>query len=405
MTAFQNKPASAVLVYDPSATSNELVCAAIREAGYAPLPVAGKMEAAQTALAHGPSGSGTLAALILDASADAPLSEIVLRSILAVPGSEHLLGLLLVDPQHPTPLPSMAALPSLSRPFSRAQLVAVLNETLGDSAPGESAPNPSLEREEPADPSEERDVDLADPPALRCALHQFPLHAALHALDAAHVSGVVSINDGERSSQIVVHEGRILRAEMTGPGGDETHGFGFYLRGGGEEASGDEALTHAEALVRLTSDELDAATVMSAVEAHGLEILRFANTWEHAVLEFCPQRELSAFDEWCASHTSPRAPTLGAAALACMQSAEDLLARRARATEFDQVLVRRDAAVARLRAVLGEEELNVLEHINGQLTLKEVSRKAGYGSFAVAKIVAGLTNAGIVERRAPPTFV
>ena len=63
------------------------------------------------------------------------------------------------------------------------------------------------------------------------------------------------------------------------------------------------------------------------------------------------------------------------------------------------------AEVARLRETLDEEELQVLEHINGKLTLKEVSRKAGYGSFAVAKIVARLSHAGIVERRAPPTFV
>ena len=402
MEAFQNKPARAILIYDPSATSCELVCAAVTEAGCTPLTVSTKTQAAEITRIHGSSGTGTLAALVLDASADAPLSEIILRSILGVPGAEDLVGLLLVDPKNRAPLPSAAGLPSLARPFSRSELVIVIKEALGDvDADVDSDVDADADSDADSDATDAASSDPTARPALRCELPHFPLHSALHALDAAFASGVVSIDDGELSAQLVVHEGRLLRATMRGDDDDDpTHEIGFYL-----PHDDGTAQDHDAALERVTCGELDADTIMAAIEAHAFEVLRVVETWEAATLTFWPQAPAARFDEWCATHTSPRPPALGGAVLACMASAENLLEMQARSMEFDQVLMRRDAEVARLRETLDEEELQVLEHINGKLTLKEVSRKAGYGSFAVAKIVARLSHAGIVERRAPPTFV
>ncbi len=392
MEAFQNKPARAILIYDPSATSCELVCAAVVQAGCTPMTVSTKTQAAEMTLAHGASGTGTLSALILDASADAALSEIILRSILGVPGAEDLVGLLLVDPQNPTPLPSAAGLPSLARPFSRSELVTVIKETLGD-LPSDADTNCVATGRASSEPGAR--------PTLRCELPDFPLHSALHALDAAYASGVVSVDEQALSAKLVVHDGRVLRATMGGDGDDPTHGIGFYLPHGDDGTTQD----HEAALERVTRGTLHAETLMAAVEAHAFEVMRVVGTWKRATLTFWPQPPAAPFDEWCASHTSPRPPALGSAVLACMASAERVLEMQARSMEFDQVLLRRDIEVARLRETLDEEELQVLEHINGKLTLKEVSRKAGYGSFAVAKIVARLSHAGIVERRAPPTFV
>lgn len=418
MPAFQIKPVRSILVYDPSTTSNELVCAAAREAGFDPLPVANKSEAADTVRDRGPAGDESLAGLVLDASTDIPLSDILLRTMAGVPGAESLLALLLVDPNNPTPLPSAAGLPSMPRPFSREQLVAALRETFGHASEADSAEFSIDEvvedAEEAGDEPDAADADVAQAsddshdelPALRCELALFPLHAALHALQISQARGIILIEGKTATLQFVIRDGHLLRANFQGDeGSGHTSSLGTHLLSSGASAERASAWSHEDALAQVEGGTLDAASLMTAIQAHAWDLLHLSNTWPDAILTFWPREELGDFEEWCASQSSPPPPALGSAVLACMQHAEDLLAGHARAMEFDQVFIRSDAAIQRVRAALDEEELQVLEQINGQRSLKEVARKSGYGSFAVAKIVTRLTHAGVIEHRASPTFV
>ena len=103
-----------ILYFDPNTTTAKLATASLRLAGYTVFNASSKEEAVQMCQAHGPSGDGVIAALLLDASADPRTSASVLAALVALPGSNELPGILMVSRRQPNPIPGTEGLPKNS---------------------------------------------------------------------------------------------------------------------------------------------------------------------------------------------------------------------------------------------------------------------------------------------------
>ena len=121
-----------ILYFDPNTTTAKLATASLRLAGYTVFNASSKEEAVQMCQAHGPSGDGVIAALLLDASADPRKSASVLSALVALPGSNELPGILMVSRRQPNPIPGTEGLPKIRRPFSSPALLKVVARTLAE---------------------------------------------------------------------------------------------------------------------------------------------------------------------------------------------------------------------------------------------------------------------------------
>lgn len=391
MQTSQNKSRRAVLAYDPNPTTRDVLCGAIEAAGLRAMPVQDKIAAANLARAHGAEGTGDLVALILDASNDPKISEVILKEILRVPGTSQLAGILLVHPNAPEPIPSAAGLPIVARPFSREQLSHALTENIPQSAMTDASDTSDTSPPPPTD---------TPPGGLSCDLGLCPLVEVLRMLDRARVRGELAIQIDADQVIVTLDAGRILRARGDGSADGSLAGQGAlapYL----EQTEG---TTHAEMLRASKDGDLPAPALIEGVRAHTMDLLGALLSMDGQHATFTPIDDWDdPFDTWAATHRDGPAIPIATSVLLATKHATDFVTAGARLIDLEQVPVRMEMNVAKLRDELPEHALTILEHINGRSTIKEIARKTRMGALPVAKTIFQLTAAGAIEPRDAPT--
>lgn len=358
-------------MYDPNPTSRDHVCAAVTELGLKPAAVSRRDDAVTQARQHGAPGSGRLAALMLDASADPGLSEAILRAILQVPGIGDIAGILLVDPGPPPAIASTTGLPTVTRPLARSRLQRALLDCLPD------LPANSTMHNEDA--------------SIRCDLSLLPLHELLPSLARRRVTGDLRVEAPGIECRFVLDRGRLLR------GVDETDALDLPDLAARLER--EDSIGHDECAALVEGGELDAAALLAAVRIHALDHLGRCVSLDEGSASFSPRTLDGDYDAWAQARRDPSITSIPEAVLHGLRQAESLLAAGARSVEMDQIPLRRDDVVARMKQELSEEELALLELCNGRSTLKEIARRAKLGALAAATICLRLTAVGALEPR------
>lgn len=428
--------APGILYYDPNPTTAKLATAGLRLGGYEVFSASKKDEAVSLCEAHGPGGSGSIVAILLDASAHPKASASVLKALVKLPGANELPGILLVSRKNPTPIPGAEALPTLTRPFSTPSLVRAVREALDDQRPlkmfGEGGgaaatgklrelleqhfPGVDTEPEalaafEAALRAEERTPDPPAGVALQGDLGGMKLEAVLEMLGEEGVTGVLTLTGSEdRWGRLHVDRGRIRLAEIRGSAEDLK--LGRFVVSGGFMA--DEEL---EAFVvgrdpqgrplgqRLVDEGfLTATDLASVLVSQAREVTCHLLTWREGTFEFA---HADALHPLAAMASEGKEELLVAEALLDgLRRIDEQAEMGPHMPQVDDVFMRIDEQLARIgRHALSRDELAVLELLNGRNSVKEIARKTRTGSFAVARIIHRLTKANLARRRVMPVTI
>ena len=420
-----------ILYFDPNATTAKLATATLRLAGYAVYNVANREDAVHAFQAHGPAGDNSIAALLLDASADPKASAAVLSALVALPGSSELPGILMVSRRNPDPIPGTDGLPRIRRPFASPALLKVVERTIAEHRqtidappvhkPGErearlrqilesnlggveltddavakmlaeleaseEVPNPS------GDESLEVDLEVVRPDAL------------LEMLDRSGVRGVVTVQDGERHGELHIDSGRVVLGAYRGR--DEDLKLGRFVVEGGHMRDEEleayiigrdpEGRPLGRRLVDggfLTREELGRVVMRQAREV-GCHILAFTS----GTMTFRPTTQphplVAYVTEAAKMHLS-----LAEVLLDGLRRVDQAASMGPHMPQLDMIFLRLDEQVAKLgRETFDTDELGVLEHVNGRNSVKDIARRTRTGTFNVARVMYRLSKANVVRPR------
>jgi hypothetical protein len=426
-------PGSAVLYFDPNPTAAKLATAGLRLAGYGVLHAGTLDQAVESCRAHGPGGTGIIAALLLDTATAPAVSAAVLRALLELPGAASLPGMLLVSRANPNPFPGSESLPSLKRPFTTPALLKFLRDAI-DVVPTAAPAKATKSRGTPDDavlrleitlqqyfPELEPDTEtlrrlaatlntMAELPTLasgvtfQAALGPNRLESVLEMLESDGARGVLTIerNEGTArgSARLHLERGRIRLAEASVDGEDlrlERFLVELDLVGAAELESlpGDETRHLALRLLesgRVRPDELAAAIANCA-----REITCHALVWTAGRMSFAPsEHSHPVINALGRGHTELR---IAEALMVGLRRNDERAEMGPHMAGLDEVFVRVDDEIAKLgRNAFTRDELGVLEQLNGRNTVKEIARKTRAGTFAVTKMLYRLGRSGLARR-------
>ncbi|RMG97645.1 MAG: DUF4388 domain-containing protein [Deltaproteobacteria bacterium] len=421
--------APGVLYYDPNPTTTKLAVAGLRLAGYRVFPVEDADEAVETVTRHGPAGEGSLRLVVLDASVSPDASAALLRRIVKVPKASELPGLLLVSRKNPTPIPGAESLPTLRRPFSTPALVRAVRQALADDTAiagvGEEVASP-LSRHlahalEEAGVLVDHDVldqvvrdvtraqaTLGMPAGLTADLATTPLESVLALVAELRRRGVVEVHSGEIRGRLHVDDANILHGELEGSNEDVKLGRFLVELGMMTEETLEPFVGEGQKLplgLRLVrAGAISESDLAQALSAQAREITCILLSLSQGTVVFQPTEGLDPLAE--AARANRAELRISDALLDGLRRRDDRAAMGPEMAGVDDVFVRIDENVVRLgRHAFTQEELAVLELLNGRHSVKEVARKTRAGTYNVARILYRLTRAHLARKRHPPVAI
>lgn len=420
-----------ILVFDPSPTSAQMICASLRLAGYRVLYAPTPAQALELAMRHGPQGDHALVALLLDSTAQKRATAELVQSLAKLPGVEALPTLMIV---HSTD-PQASELSRIPRPVRAGPLLQSLRdsiEALGDADVlkelGGFSPQarlreilarhlPEARLKEPLVAAiyraleESEDLpELSNRPNIWGSLRFMPADAVLDQLSRISASGCLSVRGPQdRLAQLYLDRGRICSASL------ET------VRDGPNYRFGDLAV--AKGLLK--PKEIDAVAtscpeqfrIGQAMVAEGLindehcrtllyeqtrEVTTHVITWTKGRFSFVspdpePEPLLGARIDGVTPWPVPPLILEGLRNrdLAAMQDSNALT--------LEDCFVRDEQAILQLGTqCLDTDELALLELLNGRNTVRDVTRKLNVGTFKVFQVLSRLRQARLVDAQRPP---
>ncbi len=423
-----------ILYFDPNETTAKLATATLRLAGYAVMNAANKDDAVALFKAHGPEGDKSVAALLLDASADPKQSAGVLAALVALPGSAQLPGILMVSRRRPDPIPGTEGLPRIRRPFSSPALLKVVERTIAehrhahmDSAAHQPGARETRLRQILEQQLGEVELDdatiakilaeieaseevpkLAGDEALQGELSNLRLEAVLEMLGNAGVTGVLTVSDGDRHGELYIDAGRLRLGAYRGKDEDLKLGRfvveGDFMRHEELEAyvigRDPEGRPLGRRLVDggfLTREDL-AHIVLRQAREIACHLLAFTE----GRVSFRPSVEPHPLVRYVAEASNEEL-RVAEALLDGMRRVDAAATMGPHMPQLDDVYLRLDEQVSRLgRETFDTEELAVLELVNGRHSVKDIARRTRTGTFAVARVLYRLGKAKVVRQRVPP---
>lgn len=430
-------PELGILYFDPNTTTAKLATATLRLAGYEVHNATSKQEAVELFKAHGPHGDRTIAALLLDASADPKLSAAVLAALVALPGASELPGILMVSRRRPDPIPGTAGLPRIRRPFSSPALLKVVERTIAEHRqhnreadvhqPGEREGRlrQILEKhlgEQLGDELDDATVakvlaeieaseevpKLAGDEALQGEVSVLGVDALLETVGRSGLTGVLSVSDEDRKGELYVDAGRLRLGAYRGS--DEDLKLGRFVVEGGfmrhEELEAyiigrdPEGRPLGRRLVDggfLTRKDL-AEVVLKQAREIGCHLLAFTQ----GTVAFRPNKEPHPLVAYV-SQASKADLAIAEVLLDGLRRVDSAATMGPHMPQLDDVFLRLDEKVSRLgRETFDSSELAVLELVNGRHSVKDIARRTRTGTFAVANVLYRLGKAEVVRKRVPP---
>jgi CheY-like chemotaxis protein len=426
-----------ILYFDPNTTTAKLATASLRLAGYTVFNASSKDEAVELCKAHGPSGDGVVAALLLDASADPRKSAAVLQALVALPGSDQLPGILMVSRRQPNPIPGTEGLPKIKRPFSSPALLKVVERTLAEhrGQSEEPAHQTATERETKLQQILEKHLPKAGLPegsvskilaeleaaegipspsgdeSLEVDLSRVPLSAVLEMLGNSGVTGVLGVEAEDRHGELHIDQGRLRLAHYRGKDEDLKLGR-FVVEGGHMRHEELEAYIigrdpEGRPLGRRLVDGgfLTREGLMEIVLRQAREIACHLLAFKEGKVAFRVSTEPHPLVNYVAG-SSKAELQIAEALLDGLRRVEQAATMGPHMPQLDEVFLRLDEQVKKLgREIFDTEELGVLELVNGRNSVKEIARRTRTGTFAVAKILFRLGKAKVVRRAMTPVTV
>jgi CheY-like chemotaxis protein len=431
----RSENAPAILYFDPNPAGAKLVLATLRLAGYGVYYAASRAAATELCRVHGPGGDRSIAALVLDASAEPREAAALLAAILQIPGSKDLPGMLLVGRRDPSPFPGAENLPQLQRPFSSPALIRLLQEAQIQSPLAQRlttsvrTPEERLRsllanhfpREMVTDSTiraifraldEEREL-----PAIRGDAHLYfslrtvPLAAALDMLGNQGVRGVLTVTaQDDREGRLHLDQGHLLLAEYFGE--DEDLKIGRFIVDSGMidnvelEAFAKATETDPQPLGKrlLRAGKINDKQLTTVLMAQSREVTCHLMRWTEGHVSFRPSNRLHPL-ALSAAEEGGAALLIGEALVDGLRRIDESAVMGPHMPDVEDIYLRNDDQLARIgKESFDRNELTILEQINGRISVKEVARKTRMGTFAVTRIVYRLAMARIVRRRLPPVL-
>lgn len=436
-TVHKPRNASGVLYYDPNPTAAKLATAGLRLAGYEVLYAQHSQEVIELCKLHGPAGDNSIGILLLDASANPANSSEILKSLLKLPKTASLPGILLVNRKLPTPILGAEHLPSLRRPFSTPALIKVVRENLGGGSEtkgiaqiaenlGASHLREALEKSFPAytfseeavrqfEQKLEQDANLPKPPvgvAFSGDLSAVRLDATLEMLAQSGARGILQVKSAHWWGRLYVETGNIRFAEFSDESLEDLKLGRFVIEGGFLREEELEAfIVGQDPQGRPLGDRLVESGLLRPTELLQV-ILEQAKaityqllTWTQGTFEFIPKTQLEPIIRALSplSQTERRELRIREALILGLRRLDESALMGSHMPDIEDVYLRVNDEVAKLqREDLSRDELRILELINGRNSIKEIARKNRMGSFAVARTIYQLTKAHLVRKSSPP---
>ncbi len=422
--------APGLLYYDPNPTTAKLAIAGLHLGGYRVFLVEDEAEAEATCKRHGPSGSGIIQAIVLDAAVAPDASAQILRALIQLPGASGLPGILLVSRKNPTPIPGAEGLPSLRRPFSTPALVRIIRTSLDDQRPiGRVARGASSAltvrlgellnahgvhnvSEEVVDKIASALATTTVPPPDAVTLHadlaSTRIESVLEMLGNDGATGMLTVTGGHASGRLHLDAGRIRLGEAWGTEEDLKLGrflmeFGFVQEDELQallETSDDRPI----GLRMVENSLLTPEDLAMSLVTQAREVTCHLLGWSEGKLSFAPSDQL---DPLAAAAKRARVELLiSDALLDGLRRVEEAAIMGPHMAQLDDVYLRVDEQLVKIgRHALVREELAVLELLNGRNSVKEIARKTRAGTFNVARILYRLTKANLTRPRLEPVTV
>jgi hypothetical protein len=418
-----------ILYFDTNATTSRLATISLNRGGHPVFAASKPADAVALCKKHGPNGDGQISLLLLDTTADAKGTARLLAELISLPGSDELACMLMVNRREPNPIPGTEALPKLRRPFTRMMLLDGVARALGETkkAP-KSAPITATDpvralkalvskRFPEAEPtsSDLRDfledlktLTLADDqpratPGLEANLAVTRADALLQLVVGSGAGGVLTLSRDSERVLLHVADRSVQHADYTGP---DQFDLPSYLEDAGIAAAAVAELAEATSPIPLgkrlvenghATREAVAAAQAARNHAIACHVLR----WDQGQASFRESASLPAIVEYLAEVGGFEAD-IPALLLQGLRDAEEAAMMGPQMPQLDDVFIRNDRRVASIgQEAFTDDELMVLELINGRNTVKEIARKTQAGSFAVASAIFRMGRAGVVRRATP----
>jgi CheY-like chemotaxis protein len=424
-----------VLYFDPNPTTARLATAGLRLAGYVVYVVSTQQQAVDVCRKHGPGGDGNIVALLLDTATSPATSASVLKALVQVPGAAELPGILLVSRANPTPIPGAESLPSIKRPFTTPALLKVLRETIEAGPPspvsvGQGVGEELLARIELtlAEHFPELDVDrralrgftsalvsLSEVPspaagvAFVADMQTTRFEAILAMLDESGARGILEVVRDDVRGRLHIDRGRVRLAEIQGTDEDLRIGR-FVVEAGFMDPQALEAVANEPDAQRrmlgrrLVEDgHLRRAELNRVLINQALEITCYLLHWKRGRATFSPLDELHPLAAAARGRTELRiAETL----LEGLRRTEQGAEMGPHMPGVEDIYIRNDQQVGQMgRHAFTQNELAVLELMNGRNSVKDIARKTRTGTFAVSTVIYRLGLSGLTRRRMTPMEV
>jgi len=419
-----------VLYFDPDPATARLAVGGLRLAGYQVYPVADAIEAAAAGQRFGPSGSGSLAAIVIDVTEAPELAREVLHALIEVPGLDELPGVQLVNRADPPPIPGTEGFVTVRRPFTTPALVKALREARR-SDHGDRASQTPLRRELLArleillvqhfgslGPSRDlrpfataliQEAELPTPgvgATLVCDLGALRLENVLRLLESDNLQGVLQLDRGMTQLRLHIDRGTLRMADVSLSDGERGLGRFLIASGAFSAESWQTELDREDPWGRLPVQRLyEDGTVAADALAHALaqqvrETAFDAMRWTEGRAMFFPTEGLHPVLQ--ALLPRPEA-SITNVILEGLRRREEYSELHPHLGAADDVFVRHHAAIAHLgRHAFSRDELVVLELLDGHNTIRDIAERTQTGNHAVGKVLFRLLAAGLAQPRHPP---
>ncbi len=246
------------------------------------------------------------------------------------------------------------------------------------------------------------------PSGLSADLQVTPLESVLALLDELGRRGVLEVRSGDVHGRLHLDEGKILHGEVSGV--EEDVKLGRFLVEGGFVTEESLAPFVAESqklplgLRLVRAGAISEADLAQALAAQAREITCILLSLREGTAVFQPTEGLDPLAE--ATRANRAELRISDALLDGLRRRDETAAMGPEAASVDDVYVRLDENVVRLgRHAFTQEELAVLELLNGRNSVKDVARKTRSGTYNVARVLYRLTRAHLARRRNPPIAV